>query len=135
MRASHILLKTDGKDEAAVRKAAEGVLAKVKGGGDFAALAKQYSEDDLSKVKGGDLDYFGRGAMVKEFEDAAWALEPGQTSDLVRSQFGFHIIRLTARRPAATRPLQEVRPQIEDGIRFEKARAEAAELPRRSAKA
>ncbi len=128
VRASHILLKTEGKDEAAVRKTAEGVLAKVKGGGDFAALAKQYSEDDLSKVKGGDLDFFGRGAMAKEFEDAAWALEPGQTSDIVRSPFGFHIIRLTARRPAATRPLQEVRPQIEDGIRFEKARAEAGRI-------
>ena len=128
VRASHILLKTEGKDEAAVRKTAESVLAKVKGGGDFAALAKQYSEDDLSKVKGGDLDFFGRGAMAKEFENAAWALEPGQTSDIVRSPFGFHIIRLTAKRPGATRPLQEVRPQIEDGIRFEKARAEAGRI-------
>jgi peptidyl-prolyl cis-trans isomerase D len=85
VRASHILFKTEGQDEAAVRKTAEGVLAKVKAGADFAGLAKQYSEDDLSKVKGGDLDFFGRGAMAKEFEDAAWALEPGQTSDIVRS--------------------------------------------------
>jgi peptidyl-prolyl cis-trans isomerase D len=128
VRASHILLKTEGKDEAAVRKTAEAVLAKVKAGGDFAALAKQYSEDDESKAKGGDLDFFGRGAMTKEFEDAAWALEPGQTSDIVRSPFGLHIIRLTARRLAATRPLQEVRPQIEDGIRLEKARAEAGRI-------
>jgi peptidyl-prolyl cis-trans isomerase D len=128
VRASHILLKTEGKKEAAVRKTAEAVMAKVKAGGDFAALAKQYSEDEQSKAKGGDLDFFGRGAMTKEFEDAAWALEPGQTSDIVRSPFGFHIIRLTARRPAATRPLQEVRPQIEDGIRFEKARAEAGRI-------
>src|SRR5262245_32711446 len=77
VRASHILLKTEGKDEAAVKKVAESVLAKVKAGGDFAALAKQYSEDDGSKVNGGDLDYFGKGAMVKEFEEAAWALKPG----------------------------------------------------------
>jgi peptidyl-prolyl cis-trans isomerase D len=128
VRASHILLKTEGKDEAAVRKTAEMVLAKVKAGGDFAALAKQYSEDDLSKVKGGDLDFFSRGAMVKEFEDAAWALQPGQTTDLVKSAFGFHIIRGVARRPASTRPLQEVRLQIEDAIRFEKARAEASRV-------
>ena len=128
VRASHILFKTEGKDEAAVRKTAEAVLAKANGGGDFAALAKQFSEDDLSKVKGGDLEFFGRGAMAREFEDAAWALEPGQTSDIVRSSFGFHIIRVTGKRPAATRPLQEVRAQIEDGIRFEKARAEAGRI-------
>ena len=128
VRASHILFKTEGKDEAAVRKTAEGVLAKVKGGGDFAALARQYSEDEGSKAQGGDLDFFGRGAMTKEFEDAAWALEPGQTSDLVRTPFGLHIIRVAAKRPAATRPLQEVRLQIEDAIRLEKARAEASRI-------
>jgi peptidyl-prolyl cis-trans isomerase D len=104
------------------------VLAKVKAGGNFAALAKQYSEDDVSKVNGGDLDFFGRGAMAKEFEDAAWALDTGQTSDLVKSQFGLHIIRLTGRKPATTRSLAEVRTQLEDAIRFEKARAEATRL-------
>jgi peptidyl-prolyl cis-trans isomerase D len=128
VRASHILLGTEGKDEAAVRKQAEAVLAKVKAGGNFAELAKQYSEDEVSKAKGGDLDFFGRGAMTKEFEDAAFALEPGQTSDLVRSPYGFHIIRVVDRRAASTRPFQEVRAQIEDGIRFEKARAEASRL-------
>ena len=56
------------------------MLAKVKAGGDFAALAKQYSEDDLSKNNGGDLDYFGRGTMVKEFDDAAWALQPARSA-------------------------------------------------------
>ena len=128
IRASHILLKTEGKDEAAVRKIAESVLAKVKGGGNFAALAKQYSEDDVSKVKGGDLDFFGKGAMAKEFEDAAWALDVNQTSDLVKSQFGFHIIRVTAKKAATTKTLAEVRNQIEDGIKFEKARAEATRI-------
>jgi peptidyl-prolyl cis-trans isomerase D len=128
IRASHILFKTEGKDEAAVRKVAESVLAKVKAGGDFAALAKQFSEDDVSKAAGGDLDYFGRGGMVKEFEDAAWTLQAGQTSDLVKTPFGLHIIRLTGRRPATTRSLAEARTQIEDGIKFEKARAEATRL-------
>src|SRR4030095_12079255 len=87
VKASHILLKTAGKDEAAVRKKAEEILQQVKSGGDFAALAKKYSEDDGSKVNGGDLDYFARGRMVPEFEKVAFELPPGQISDLVKSQF------------------------------------------------
>jgi len=128
VRASHILLKTEGKDEAAVKKVAESVLAKVKAGGDFAALAKQYSEDDASKVNGGDLDYFGRGAMVKEFDEAAFALKPGETSGLVKSQFGFHIIKVIDKRAAATRTLADVRTEIENQIRYEKAQAEASRV-------
>ena len=127
IRASHILFKTEAKDEATVRKLAESVLAKIKAGGDFAALAKQYSDDD-SKKNGGDLDYFGRGTMVKEFEDAAWALQPGQVSDIVKSPFGFHIIKLVDKKPATQKSLAEVRPQIEDQIRMEKAQAEAQKL-------
>jgi len=127
VRASHILFKTEGKDEAAVKKLAESVLAKVKAGGDFAALARQYSDDD-SKKNGGDLDYFGRGTMVKEFEDVAFSLPVGQTSDLVKSPFGFHIIKVTDKKPAVTRTLAEVRPQIEDQIKMEKAQAEAQKV-------
>jgi peptidyl-prolyl cis-trans isomerase D len=127
VRASHILFKTEGKDEAAVKKLAETVLAKVKTGEDFAKLAKQYSEDG-SKDNGGDLDYFGRGAMVKEFEEAAFSLAPGQTSGLVKSQFGFHIIKTVDKRAAATRTLAEVKPQLEDQIKFEKAQAEASKV-------
>ena len=127
VRASHILFKTEGKDEAAVKKLAETVLAKVKAGEDFAKLAKQYSEDG-SKDNGGDLDYFGRGAMVKEFEDAAFSLTPGQTSGLVKSPFGFHIIKTVDKRAAATRTLAEVKPQLEDQIKFEKAQAEASKV-------
>jgi len=128
IRASHILFKTEGNDEAVVRAEAEQVLTRVKAGGDFAALASQYSEDEASKVNGGDLDYFGRGAMVPEFEDAAWALAIGATSDLVPSPFGFHIIRVTDKKAATTRTLDDVRAQIEDQLRWEKAQAEAARL-------
>lgn len=117
VRASHILLGTAGKDEATVRKQAEDLLQQVKGGADFAALATKFSEDEGSKVNGGDLDYFGRGRMVPEFETAAFALEPGQTSELVKSQFGFHIIRVTDKKAAVTRPLDEVRTQIEDQLK------------------
>jgi peptidyl-prolyl cis-trans isomerase D len=128
VRASHILFKTENKDEAAVRKQAEAVLAKVKAGSDFAALAKQFSEDDQSKAQGGDLDFFGRGAMTQEFEDAAWALEVGKTSEIVKSPFGLHIIKVTDKRAATTKPLTEVRAQIEDQLRWEKAQAEAQRI-------
>ena len=114
IRASHILLKTDGKDEATVRKTAEGILAQVKGGADFAALARKVSEDEGSKEQGGDLNYFSRGRMVPEFEDAAFKMNAGETSDLVKSQFGFHIIRLVDKKAGATRSLDEVRQQITD---------------------
>src|SRR5688572_21311546 len=117
IRASHILLNTAGKDEAEVRKQAEALLQQIKAGGDFAALATKFSEDEGSKVNGGDLDYFGRGRMVPEFETAAFALGVGQTSELVKSQFGFHIIRVTDKKPAVTRPLSEVQPQIEEQLK------------------
>jgi peptidyl-prolyl cis-trans isomerase D len=128
IRASHILLKLENKDEAAVTKQAEAILARVKAGADFAALAKQYSEDDQSKPTGGDLDYFGRGAMTKEFEDAAWALDVGKTSEIVKSPFGLHIIKVTDKKAATTKTLADVRPQIEDQLRWEKAQAEATRV-------
>jgi peptidyl-prolyl cis-trans isomerase D len=128
IRASHILFKTEGADEAAVRAKAEQVLSRVKAGEDFATLAREYSEDEGSKVNGGDLDYFGRGAMVPAFENAAWDLEVGGTSDLVQSEFGFHIIRLTDKKAATTRTLDEVRAQIEDQVRWEKAQEASSKL-------
>jgi peptidyl-prolyl cis-trans isomerase D len=121
VRASHILLNTAGKDEAEVRKQADGLLQQIKAGGDFAALASKFSEDEGSKVNGGDLDYFGRGRMVPEFEAAAFALEVGQTSELVKSQFGFHIIRVADKKPAVTRPLSEVQQQIEEQLKQQRA--------------
>ena len=132
IRASHILLNTAGKDEAAVRTQAEALLEQIKGGADFAELARKVSEDEGSKVTGGDLDYFARGRMVPEFETAAFALETGQVSDLVRTQYGFHIIKVTDKKPAVTRPLDEVRAQIEEQLKRQRAdeqvTARAAEL-------
>jgi peptidyl-prolyl cis-trans isomerase D len=128
LRASQILFKTEGKDEAAVKTLAESVLAKVKAGGDFAALARQHSDDDASKKNGGDLDYFGRGTMPKEVEDAVWALSPGQVSGVVKSPAGLYIVKVVDKKAASTRPLADVRPQVEDQIRGEKARAEATKL-------
>jgi peptidyl-prolyl cis-trans isomerase D len=128
VRASHILLKTEGKDDAAVKAKAEDILKQVKSGADFAELAKKYSEDEGSAKNGGDLDYFGRGRMVPEFDQAVFAMQPGQTSDLVKTQYGYHIIKLTDKKTATTRPLQDVRQQIVDQLAYEKAQTQAQDL-------
>jgi peptidyl-prolyl cis-trans isomerase D len=129
VRASHILFKTDGKDENAVKAKAEEVLKLAKApNADFAALAKKYSEDESNSASGGDLDYFGRGRMVAEFEQAAFAMKNGETSDLVKTAFGFHIIKVVDNKPESTRPLAEVRSEIEEQLKWQKAQAEAEKI-------
>ncbi|OLC47909.1 MAG: hypothetical protein AUI64_06055 [Acidobacteria bacterium 13_1_40CM_2_64_6] len=128
VRASHILLKTEGKDDAAVKAKAEEVLKQAKAGADFAELAKKNSEDEQSAKNGGDLDYFGRGRMVPEFDQAVFAMQPNQTSDLVKTQYGYHIIKLVDKKVATTKPLAEVRQQITDQLGYERAQAQAADL-------
>ena len=130
VRASHILLKTgEGKDEAAVKTKAEGVLKEAQApNADFAALATKYSEDEALAKQGGDLDYFSRGRMAPEFEQAAFALEPGQISELVKTQYGFHVIKVTDKKAATQRTLDEVKPQIADQLSYEKAQTAAATL-------
>ena len=129
VRASHILLKTEGKDDAAVKAKAEDVLKQAKApGADFAALATKFSEDEQSAKNGGDLDYFGKGRMVPEFDQTVFTMEPGQISDLVKTQYGYHVIKLVDKKAASTRPLPEVRQQINDQLAFERAQAQAADL-------
>lgn len=136
VRASHILLKTEGKDENAVRAQAEEVLKRAKApGADFEALAKQYSEDDSNKDRGGDLDYFGRGRMVPEFEAAAFAMKIGEVSDLVKTSFGFHIIKVVDSQPEVVRQLADVREEIVDQLRWQKAQQEAESIAKAVASA
>ncbi len=113
-RASHILIKAGSEAEAkAAQDKAEGILAQVKKNpADFARLARQHSQDPGSAEKGGDLDWFTRGAMVKVFEDSVFGMKEGQISELVRSDFGFHIIRVSGVRPERLKPLEEVRAEI-----------------------
>ena len=128
VHASHILLKTEGKDEAAVKKQAEDLLAKIKAGANFEELARKNSQDDASAVKGGDLDFFNKGQMVPEFDTAAFSMQPGQLSDLVKSTYGYHIIKVTDKKPASTKTLADVRPQIEDQLKYEQAQTAAQKL-------
>jgi len=89
------------------------VLKDVTAGKDFAALAKQHSQDPGSAPNGGDLGFFEQGRMVGPFNDAAFSLKPGATSGLVETPFGYHIIRVVEKQPGRTVPLDEVRPKVE----------------------
>jgi len=118
VKASHILVRVQANADSAEREKARakaaGILADLKAGKDFGELAKQHSDDPGSGAQGGDLGYFQRGQMVPPFEQAAFALPVGQTSDLVTSDFGFHIIRVTDRQAGRTQPLDEVKADIEE---------------------
>jgi peptidyl-prolyl cis-trans isomerase C len=117
VRASHILFRVDEKaSEAEKQKAraeAESVLKQAKNGANFAELAKKHSADG-SAAQGGDLNYFSRGQMVPAFEQAAFALQPGQISDIVTTQFGYHIIKVTERKPASVVAFDEVKERIRE---------------------
>lgn len=107
VRASHILVKTEQE--------AKDVQAQLKGGAKFEELAKTKSVDS-SAAKGGDLGWFGKGNMVPVFEKTAFALKDGETSGIVKSEFGYHIIKLTGKRPAGTRPFDEAKEQIKSAL-------------------
>jgi peptidyl-prolyl cis-trans isomerase D len=134
-RASHILIAVDkaapAADRAKAKALAESLLAQVrKDPGSFAKLAKQHSNDPGSADKGGDLDFFVRGAMVKPFEDAAFAMKVGEISNVVESDFGFHIIELTAVRGGERKPFESVKADITAEVSKQLAQkryAEAAE--------
>jgi peptidyl-prolyl cis-trans isomerase C len=114
VRASHILIMTKDADEAgkkAARSKIDGVLKRARAGEDFAALAKENSQDG-SASQGGDLGFFGRGRMVPEFDQVAFALKPGEISEVVTTQFGYHIIKLTEKKAGSTVPFDQVKPQV-----------------------
>ena len=109
VRASHVLISTteNPEAEAKARREAEELLREVRAGADFAEIAKKHSDDKASGAKGGDLGFFERGRMVPEFEEVAFSLDPGQIGHLVRSQLGFHIIKVTDARKIDRRALAE----------------------------
>ena len=131
-RARHILIEADASapsaDRAAAKAKAQALLEQVRAKpGDFAALARKNSQDTGSAERGGDLDFFRRGAMVKPFEDAVFAMKPGEISDVVESDFGYHIIQLTDVRGGVKKPFESVRAEIESEVRRSLAQRQFAE--------
>ena len=131
VRVRHILIAPGkDKDDAAAAKEAADLLAQVRGGADFATLAKEHSADPGSAAKGGDLGFFAHGRMVPAFDAAAFALQkPGDLSDVVKTQFGYHILQLEERKPAGPQSFDEVKEMLLDKVRqaeIQKGRAELA---------
>lgn len=126
IHARHILIRVDAdvspEDDRKAKERANAVLVKVKKGEDFGQLAKEHS-DGPTKEREGDLGYFGRGQMVKPFEDAAFSLKAGQVSDLVRTKFGYHIIKVEDRREAKRLSYKQAENQVKDDLTKEKVNA------------
>ena len=126
IKASHILITTLNdmgeqltEEETAKKESdAQDILARIKQGEDFEALAKEYSDDKASASNGGDLGYFAKGVMVPEFEEAAFKLEKGQVSDVVKSSFGYHIIKVDDKREEIT-SYEDEKENILGAIRYE----------------
>ncbi|RMF84168.1 MAG: peptidylprolyl isomerase [Nitrospinota bacterium] len=124
VRARHILIKVapnaSAEEDQKAKERAQEILKRAQKGEDFAELAKQYSEGP-SKERGGDLGYFTRGKMVKPFEDAAFKLGVGEISDLVKSQFGYHIIKVEDKKEAKALSYEEAKTRVKDDLTREKA--------------
>jgi peptidyl-prolyl cis-trans isomerase D len=115
VNARHILIKSDASNDAAMKVKAEGILKQIQAGGDFAKLAKEYSQDNApggSAEKGGELGWLVRGQTVPEFEKAAFSLQPGQTSGLVKTEYGYHIIQVEQHEQAHLESFEEAKPQL-----------------------
>ena len=127
VKASHILIKletqADESQQKQAKKKIEEIQQKLKNGQEFSELAKNFSEGP-SSVKGGDLDYFSRGKMVKPFEEAAFALKPGEISDIVQTQFGYHLILVTDKKPEKIINYEDVENKINQYLKQEKVKQE-----------
>ena len=127
VKASHILIKAaqdaDEAQKKEARKKIEAVQKKLKGGQDFAALAREFSEGP-SAPRGGELGYFGRGQMVPAFETVAFAMKPGEVSDIVETRFGYHLIKVEDKKPAKTVSYTEVKGQLDDHLKKQRGQRE-----------
>lgn len=131
LRVRHILLPVaeDGSNSEQVKNQAQSLLEQLKQGADFAQLAQEHSSDKKSASQGGELDWFERGRMVLQFDNAAFALEqPGARSEPVKTRFGWHIIELLERKPAQQMPIEDVIPKLKDTLKARIAEDERRRL-------
>jgi len=130
VRARHILVKAgksaSEEDKKKAKEKAGDILKRIKAGEDFAKLATEVSDDPGSKIKGGDLGFFPKGRMVPDFEKAAFSLKPGEISDIIETQFGFHIIKVEERKDAVLEPYEKMKDKVKEKVlaEFRKARVE-----------
>lgn len=138
VRARHILFRVDDnapeeeKQKTLIK--AEGILDKIKSGEDFAQLASEFSDDTVTKTNGGDLGVFARGRMVKSFEDAAFALKPGEVSEIVETPFGYHIIKVDEKIDASVTPYDSVKDSIKQRLIQERTQSEISEFTEKALK-
>ena len=132
VKARHILVRVDNSasddEKKKAKERTELYLKKIKDGEDFAKLASDFSDDPGSKAKGGDLDFFPRGRMVKPFEDAAFSLKPGQTSGIVETQFGFHIIKVEDRKDSSVESFDVVKERLKQKLSQDRTRKELTDF-------
>jgi peptidyl-prolyl cis-trans isomerase C len=130
VKAAHILIRLDNNasedEKKCAREKAEDILERLKKGEDFAKLATEFSEDPASRDRGGDLGFFPRGTMTPDFEEVVFSLKPGETSGIVETHLGFHIIKLEERKAPELRPYEEVEDKIESEI-FKQAKKSRVE--------
>jgi len=132
VKARHILVRVDnsasGDEKKKAKEKTELYLKKIKDGEDFAKLASDFSDDPGSKAKGGDLGFFPRGRMVKPFDDAAFSLKPGETSGIVETQFGFHIIKVEDRKDSSVESFDVVKERLKQKLSQDRTRKELTDF-------
>ena len=138
VRTRHILIKAertaDDGERKKAREKAEGLLKRIRAGADFSKLAEEYSEDPGSRRKGGDLGFMPAGKMDPEFEKIAFSLNPGEVSDIVETDFGFHIIRCEEKEKPTIQPYAEVKEQVRKKVTVEKKTKAVHEYVNRTSK-
>lgn len=132
VKARHILVRVDNSasddEKKKAKEKTELYLKKIKDGEDFAKLASDFSDDPGSKAKGGDLGFFPRGRMVKPFDDAAFSLKPGETSGIVETQFGFHIIKVEDRKDSSVESFDVVKERLKQKLSQDRTRKELTDF-------
>jgi peptidyl-prolyl cis-trans isomerase C len=132
IRVKHILIKTEAsapeEEKKKAKAKAEEALKRLKGGEDFSKLASEVSDDSGTKDKGGDLDFFPRGTMIPAFEEVAFSLKPGETSGVVETEYGYHIIKMEEKKEALLEPFEKIKDKVKEEALQEMRKAAVSEF-------